>query len=80
MKIDKLSATAANGLRLWAQFQHGDDMLFEGIASVPQEWAWVCFQLRVADDKPEWFPKGKFATIQIIEKFLYDEAEEEKRA
>jgi hypoxanthine phosphoribosyltransferase len=50
-------------------------MLFDGIGSLETEWAWIVFQLRVAEDRPEWFPKGKSATIQIIEKWLYDEAE-----
>lgn len=26
-------------------------------------FAWLWFLLRVADDKPEWFPSGKWATL-----------------
>lgn len=80
MTLKRLSAAAQEGLRKWAEFQHGDEMLFDGIGSLPAEWAWVCFQLRVADDKPEWFPKGKSATIQVIEAFLYEEAKAGRRA
>lgn len=80
MKIDQLSTAAADGLVKWAEFQYGDELFFDGIGGLPQEWAWVCFQLRVADDKPEWFPKGKSATIQVIEMSLYDEATAERRA
>jgi hypothetical protein len=79
MKIDKLSLTAADGLIEWAKYQHGDELFFDGIGSNPQEWAWVCFQLRVADDNPGWFPKGKSATIQVIEMALYECAKAEKR-
>ncbi|HEX4545739.1 MAG TPA: hypothetical protein VH110_05225 [Candidatus Acidoferrum sp.] len=79
MKVEHLSKETQKGLLAWAQFQHGDEMLWEGIASCPLEWAWICFQLRVADDNPEWFPHGKWATIQVIEKHLLEEAEEEKR-
>ncbi|HXA24440.1 MAG TPA: hypothetical protein VNW90_19305 [Acetobacteraceae bacterium] len=79
MKINKLSMTAADGLIEWAKYQHGDELFFEGIGSIPEQWAWVCFQLRVADDKPEWFPKGKSATIQVIEMALYETAQAEKR-
>lgn len=79
MNIEKLSSAAQAGLRGWAIFQHGDELLFDGNASSPEFWAWICFQLRVADDQPNWFPKGKSATIQIIEGFLYEEAERERR-
>jgi hypothetical protein len=77
--LKRLSEKAQSGLRQWAAFQYGDEMFFDGIGSLPQEWAWVCFQLRVADDKPEWFPKGKSAIIQVIEQFLYEEAKAERR-
>jgi hypothetical protein len=40
----------------------------------PMPWVWITFQLRVAEDRPEWFPKGKFATIQVIEQWLYEES------
>lgn len=75
MKFDLLSAVAQEGLRRWALWQHGDEMLFDDIDGLSMQWAWICFQLRVADDWPEWFPKGKSATIQIIEGWLYAEAD-----
>jgi hypothetical protein len=37
-------------------------------------WAWVAFLLRAAQDEPKWFPKGKWATIQEIERQLIDDA------
>ena len=79
MKIDKLSAIAQEGLRKWATFQHDDALLFDAIASLPQEWAWICFQLGAAEDNPEWFPKGKWATIQFIQQVLVEEAVAERR-
>jgi hypothetical protein len=35
--------------------------------------AWLVLLLKRCEDRPEWFPKGKWATIQHIEKQL-DEA------
>jgi len=32
-----------------------------------EEWAWILLILRDLDDRPEWFPAGKSATIQAIE-------------
>jgi len=79
MKIGQLSDAAQDGLRLWAEFQHGDGLLFDDIGSSPQEWAWICVQLRVAEDRPEWFPKGRWATIQVIEGLLLEQATAERR-
>lgn len=74
MTIEQLSAEAQEGLRQWALWQHDDELLFDANAGSPEFWAWSCFQLRVAEDRPEWFPKGKFATIQVIEQWIYDAA------
>lgn len=74
MKIGILSKEAAEGLVLWATHEYHDELLFDGIGSLPTEWAWIVFQLQVAEDRPEWFPKGKWATIQIIEGYLLAEA------
>jgi hypothetical protein len=79
MRLSKLSALAQSGLMLWAAYEHGDEMLFDGIGSSPTEWAWIVFQLRQADDNPDWFPKGKSATIQVIEMALYEEARAQRR-
>lgn len=79
MKLSQLSAEAADGLLKWAKHEHQDDLFFEGISSLPGEWAWVVFQLKVAEDRPEWFPKGRWATIQRIEAFLLEEARQQKR-
>lgn len=70
MKLDYLSTLAQHGLRAWAIAVHKDEMLFDSIASSPREWAWMWFQLRRAEDREEWFPKGKWATLQVIELFL----------
>lgn len=79
MKIEQLSTAAQDGLRQWGEFQFADDMLFDDNASSSEFWAWICFQLRVADDRPQWFPKGKWATIQVIEEILYEQAKAERR-
>ncbi len=79
MRLSKLSTEAQAGLVLWATHEHDDEMLFDGIDGCTAEWAWIVFQLKVADDNPDWFPKGKSATIQVIEMVLYDEARAQKR-
>mgnify|MGYP003661852163 FL=1 len=72
MKLDYLSTAAAHGLRSWGLAVHGDEMVFDGIT--PKDWAWFLFQLRRAEDKPEWFPKGKWATLQVIESYLENDS------
>lgn len=74
MDIDQLSSETQEGLRLWAKWQHDDDMLFDDMASIPEIWAWIWFQLRAAEDRPEWFPRGKWAVLQLIETYLDEEA------
>jgi hypothetical protein len=76
MKLERLSSETQEGLRQWARWMHDDELLFDGIGSQPEHWAWICFQLRVAEDRAQWFPKGKWATIQVIEEFLYEEAKQ----
>jgi len=34
---------------------------------LPERMAWIVRVLRLLDDRPEWFPAGKWATIQYIE-------------
>jgi hypothetical protein len=36
------------------------------VVETPERMAWVCAVLKFLQDKPEWFPKGKWATIQSI--------------
>jgi len=73
MKLEYLTLLAQHGLRAWAVAIHHDDLLFDGIGSSPKDWAWMWFQLREAEDKLEWFPRGKWATIQVIESFLQND-------
>ena len=79
MKLEDLLPRTQDGLFKWAQFEHGDDMFFDGIGSIPEQWAWVWFQLRAAEDRPEWFPSGKWATLQAIEAFLDEEARAQRK-
>lgn len=69
-----LTPLAQGGLREWALWAHNDEAFFDRIGCSPTEWAWVCFQLRVAEDRPSWFPHGKLETLQFIERHLADEA------
>jgi len=38
----------------------------------PARMAWIVLQLRKVKDHEEWFPRGKWATIQAIEQQLDD--------
>jgi hypothetical protein len=40
----------------------------------PERMAWVVLILRRLDDRPEWFPRGKWATIQSIDDQLQSAA------
>jgi hypothetical protein len=46
----------------------------------PERMAWVVLILRELDDRPEWFPRGKWATIQWIEESLHRIAKSAARA
>jgi len=59
------------GLRRWCEA--ADDGPFPADrldVSAPENWAWIFFELRQATDRPEWFPHGKWATIQHIGNLL----------
>ena len=38
--------------------------------STLENWAWIYFQLKEMPDMPDYFPRGKWATIQHIEGLL----------
>jgi len=76
MKIELLSLEAQDGLRRFTKAVHNDELTLDAAASTPEAWAWLVYQLRAAIDLPEWFPKGKWATIQQIEEYLQIEAVE----
>lgn len=80
MKIELLSMQAQAGLRCFCDCVFGDELMADSIASLPENWAWLWMRLREAEDKPEWFPKGKWATLQVIEQILVEEARESLRA
>ncbi len=40
--------------------------------------AWLTYRLRYAEDKPEYFPHGKWATIQRLQGFVEESAEEDE--
>ena len=74
MKIEIFSLAAQEGLRLWAKTIHGDELLFDANASSPEVWSWAYFQLSESEDRAEWFPRGKWATLQLLEGKLREEA------
>lgn len=44
----------------------------------PERMAWIVLLLRVTDDRPAFFPAGKWATIQAIESQLAKAAKQAK--
>lgn len=70
LKADFLPKTVV-GLRRWLEDHDGHDERLNGSL---ESWALLFFQLRQAEDKPEWFPSGKWATIQHLETMLNEAA------
>lgn len=46
----------------------------------PERIAWLVYVLRGLTDRPEWFPRGKWATIQFLEAQLLECAEARAKA
>ena len=59
-----------NGLLAFVRDRDGHEHRLE--SGDPQVWAFLFFQLREAEDRPEWFPKGKWSTIQKLETLLIE--------
>ena len=43
-------------------------------SGLPEYWALLYFKLRKAKDCPEWFPSGKWATLQRLEQLIEEAA------
>lgn len=71
MPLNRLSPPTRDGLQKWALDVHKDERLFDNIAC---PWAWIWFQLRESEDRPDWFPGGKWWTLQRIEEVISQEA------
>ena len=65
----ELSHAVADGLSLALD---QDFYRFE----LPERMAWMVLVLRKLEDKDEWFPRGKWATLQNIEAQLETAAKE----
>jgi len=76
MKLDQLSEVTRTGLRRLGKEWENEELLFDGLAGNSESWAWWWFRLREMEDRPEWFPRGKWATIQRIEDLLTAEAKQ----
>jgi len=64
-----LSQEAQDGIKACYE-AHGWEDLYGWITA--DDAAMMFFRLREVEDRPEWFPKGKSATIQRIEQMLID--------
>ncbi len=76
MKLNRFSQLTQDALRRWSMDMFNDELMLDDIFGLPEHWAWVWFLLRESEDRPEWFPHGKSATLQILEGFLITEAQE----
>lgn len=76
MKIEQFSIQTQTGLRQFCKDVHRDELLLDDFGGSQEAWAWFLIQLKIAPDRPEWFPKGKSAICQILEGKLMDEARE----
>lgn len=69
ISLAEFSSNARAALKLWTENYHycvpDLDDCFD-----PYAWAGIAFLLRATPDLPEYFPKGKWATIQILETML----------
>lgn len=65
--LSDLSQECRRGLDLVLQRYNLDNPL------QPEQAAWMVFILKATPDDPETFPKGKWATIQILEQLVMDE-------
>lgn len=75
MKLSDYSEEARAGLIRWATDVYDDPAYFEDISL--EEWAWAWFLLSVSSDNPEWFPHGKWGTLQFFRAELEEEARRE---
>lgn len=78
MTINHLLPVTRQGLRAFCEHFHGHASVLDSGAA--EQWAWLTFQLSQAPDKEEWFPSGKWATIQRIQDLLAMEAKESLEA
>lgn len=65
MKSVKLSEEAAGGLSRVLN-------MTISTSNQPEMMAWVVMILEELEDRPEWFPRGKWATIHHIQDQLQD--------
>jgi hypothetical protein len=78
--IERFSQETQAGLHRWAHDMWGADLALIGNNDSILAWGWLYFLLRESTDRPEWFPKGKWAIVQILERWLIEAAREEVQA
>lgn len=66
LRSDFLPKTV-QGIRRYLEDHDGYD---ERLSGPIETWALLFFELRQAEDRTEWFPSGKWATIQRLEELL----------
>lgn len=74
--LSKLSYVARAAIKDYCS-AHNLSELCEGSTHDAQSCAWLYFLLRQAPDYAEWFPRGKWATLQVLEASIDEQAKVE---
>lgn len=74
MKMERFSPKVQDGLRLWCQEAHGAEPSWLDNMTKAVDWAWVYFLLLASENRMEWFPYGKAATLSHLAQQLIEAA------
>lgn len=72
--LSNLSYVARSAIKEFCTVR-GLSELYESSVYDPKNCAWLLFLLRAAPDHTEWFPHGKWATLQRLEQIIDSAAE-----
>jgi len=67
--LNELSYVARSAIKDYCS-SHDLLELYEAACTDPQNCAWLYFILRAAEDYSDYFPRGKWATLQRLEQVL----------
>lgn len=63
--LSQFNPVTQQGLKNFCGYFHGHTAVLD--SGTPESWAWLVCQLQQAADREDWFPSGKWATIQAIQ-------------
>jgi len=77
--LSELSWVARSAIQEFCK-HHDLEALYEGACHDAECCAWLFFILQSAPDKVDWFPRGKWATLQALEGHLHAAGEKQLAA